>query len=55
MKKLLKKSLVNIPDVCYTDVCKVEAREYTKVDELVNRLYELQSSMVKEALLLKNY
>ena len=55
-EKTAKKSLVNIPDVCYTDVCKVEAREYAKVDELVNRLYELQfygkgSPIAKELLI----
>ena len=55
-EKTFKKSLVNIPDVCYNDLCKVESREYTKVNELVNRLYELQfygkgSPIAKELLI----
>ena len=55
-EKTAKKSLVNIPDVCYNDLHKVEAREYAKVDELVNRLYELQfygkgSPIAKELLI----
>ena len=55
-EKTNKKSLVNIPDVCYTDVCKVEASEYTKVNELISRLYELQfygkgSPIAKELLI----
>ena len=55
-EKSFKKSLVNIPDVCYNDLCKVEPSEYTKVNELISRLYELQfygkgSPIAKELLI----
>lgn len=55
-EKTFKKSLVNIPDVCYNDLCKVEPSEYTKVNELISRLYELQfygkgSPIAKELLI----
>lgn len=55
-EKTSKKALVNIPEVCYNELHKVETSEYAKVDKLVNRLFELQfygkgSPIAKELLI----
>ena len=55
-EKTSKKELVNIPDACYNDIQRVCTDEYTKVNELISRLYELQfygkgSPIAKELLI----